>query len=216
MPIYFQAVRSVSATQSGILILPQVVGLIVSVLVSGSVVSVIGYYTPLALLTSVLTPVATGLLTTLVVRESLARIICFQALFGFGVAIGFQAPLVAAQTVLPQKDVPIGIACIQFAQYLGPAIFITVAQTLFAGRLTTDLAKFAPAVDAHALGNIGLSDLVNFIGKQRIDDVLLGYDKAITQTFYLPLILSCIGVFGSLGMEWRSIKKSRIPNSGVF
>ena len=209
MPIYFQAIKSVSATQSGILILPLIIGLTVSVLVSGSAVSIVGYYTPFALLTSIITPIATGLLTTLAVEESSARLICFQALFGFGVAIGFQAPLVAAQTVLAQKDVPIGIACIQFAQYLGPAIFITVAQTLFEGRLTSDLAKFAPGVDAHALENMGLSDLKNLVGDRNIVDVLLGYDKAITQTFYLPLALSCVGVFGSLGMEWRSIKKKR-------
>lgn len=209
MPIYFQAVRSVSATQSGILILPLIFGLTVSVLVSGSAVSVIGYYTPFAVLTSIITPIATGLLTTLAVQESSARLICFQALFGFGVAIGFQAPLVAAQTVLAQKDVPIGIACVQFAQYLGPAIFITVAQTLFAGRLTSDLASFAPGVDPRALESIGLSDLKDLVGSRNIADVLLGYDKAIIQTFYLPLALSCVGVFGSLGMEWRSIKKKR-------
>ena len=209
MPIYFQAVRSVSATESGVLLLPMIIGLIVSVLASGSAVSVIGYYTPFALLTCVITPIATGLLTTLNVHESFARLIFFQALFGFGVAIGFQALLVAAQTVLAQRDVPIGIACIQFAQYLGPAIFITVAQTIFAGRLNADIAEFAPEVDAHALENVGLSDLKHLVASRNLAGVLLGYDEAIKQTFYLPLALSCVGVIGGLGMEWRSIKKKR-------
>ena len=207
MPIYFQAVRSVSATQSGILVLPLVIAAIISVLISGSAVSMVGYYTPFALLTSVITPIATGLLTSLAVRESLARLICFQALFGFGVSIGFQAPLVAAQTVLTPTDVPIGIACVQFAQYLGPAIFISVTQTIFTGRLTADLAKYAPGVNAHALENLGLSDIKRFIGEQNLAGALLGYNKAIAQAFYLPLALSCIGIFGSLGMEWRSVKK---------
>ena len=169
----------------------------------------VGYYAPFALLTSVITPVATGLLTTLAVRESLARLICFQALFGFGVAIGFPAPLMAAQTVLSPTDVPIGIACVQFAQYLGPAIFISVAQTIFASRLVADLSTYAPGVDAHAIENLGLSDLKRFIGDRNLAGALLGYDKAVIQAFYLPLALSCAGIIGSLGMEWRSVKKKR-------
>ena len=169
----------------------------------------VGYYTPFALLTSVVTPIATGLLTTLPVQESLPHLICFQALFGFGISIGFQAPLVAAQTVFSPIDVPIGIAYVQFAQYLGPAIFINVAQTIFSNRLTADLAQIAPEMDAHALENLGLSDLKQFVGERNLNGVLLGYDKAVSQTFYLPLALSCLGILGSLGMEWRSVKKKR-------
>ncbi len=178
-------------------------------LISGSVVSIVGYYTPFAILTSVVTPIATGLLTTLAVRESLARLISFQALFGFGVAIGFQAPLVAAQTVLRPLDVPIGIACIQFAQYLGPAVFISVAQTIFAGRLKIEVARYAPAIDVQTLENLGLSEIDRLISGRNLPGVLLGYDKAVSQVLYLPVALSCAGLFGSLGMEWRSVKKKR-------
>ena len=209
MPIYFQAVRSFSATKSGILVLPTIIGLTVSVIISGSAVSKIGYYTPFMLLTSILTPIATGLLTTLSVDAVLARLICYQALFGFGNAIGFQGPLVAAQTVLAPKDVPIGIACVQFAQYLGPAIMISVAQTIFTGRLSADLATFAPGVDATALENMGLADLKKTVGEGNLEGTLLGYDKAVMQTFYLPVALSCVTLVGSLGMEWRSVKKKR-------
>lgn len=209
IPIYLQAVRSVSATQSGVLILPLIIGLIVSVLISGSAVSIVGYYTPFAILTSVITPIATGLLTTLAVRESLGRLICFQALFGFGIAIGFQAPLVAAQTVLKPLDVPVGIACVQFAQYLGPAVFISVAQTIFTSRLKLDVARYAPTVDVHSLDNVGLSEISRVISGGNLSGVLMGYDKAVSQIFYLPVALSCLGLFGSLGMEWRSVKKKQ-------
>ncbi len=88
MPIYFQAVKEVSASKSGVLVLLTVIALTISVLFSGSAVSIIGYYAPFMLLTSILTPVATGLLTTLEVDAVLARLICYQALLGFGCGIG--------------------------------------------------------------------------------------------------------------------------------
>ena len=65
MPIYFQAVKEVSAAMSGVLTIPQVVGLAISVVFSGTATSTVGYYTPFMYFTSILTLVATGLLTTI-------------------------------------------------------------------------------------------------------------------------------------------------------
>lgn len=96
MPTYFQVVKGVSASKSGILVLPTVVSLTISILFSGSAVSIVGYYAPFMMLTSILTPVATGLLTTLEVDAVLARLICYQALFGFGCGIGCKKPYLSA------------------------------------------------------------------------------------------------------------------------
>lgn len=160
-------------------------------------------------ITSILTPVAAGLLTTLKVDADLASLICYQALLGFGAGIGFQAPQIAAQTTLSQSDAPMGIATVQFMQNLGPAIFISVAQSLFASRLTIELGKYAPGVNAEKLETIGLSDIRKNIGLADLNGVLLGCDKAVAQTFYLPVVLTCLSLVGTLGMEWRSVKKKR-------
>ena len=209
MPIYFQAVKEVSPTQSGIMILPTVAGLMIACVFAGSATSIIGYYAPFMIITSVLTPIATGLLTTLKVDADLASLICYQALLGFGAGIGFQAPQVAAQTILSQADAPMGIAVVQFMQMLGPAIFVSVAQTLFTQRLTADLGTYAPGLNTTSLETMGLEDLKRHIGAENLKEVLLGYDDAVRQTFCLPVALACFTLVGSLGMEWRSVKKKR-------
>ena len=33
------------------------------------------------------------------------------------------------------------------------------------------------------------------------------YARSLTQTFYLPVALSCLTAVGALGMEWRSVKQ---------
>ncbi|KAL8711729.1 MAG: hypothetical protein Q9220_003900 [cf. Caloplaca sp. 1 TL-2023] len=207
MPIYFQSVKEMSPTKSGVMVVPSVVGLMLSLLFSGTATSIVGYYAPFMVLTSVLTPIVAGLLTTVEVDAKLVTLICYQALLGFGAGIGFQGPQVAMQTILAPEDIPIGIAIIQFGQNVGPAVFVTYAQTIFTRRLTADLGKYAPSLDAKALSTMGLKDLKSHVGEENLEGALLGYDKAVTQTFYLPLALSCATMLGSLGMEWRSVKK---------
>jgi hypothetical protein len=159
--------------------------------------------------TSVLAPIAAGLLTTLDIDANFAKLLLYQAMLGFGVGIGIQAPQVAAQTVLKPQDAPLGLAVVSFGQVIGPAIMVSAAQTLFANRLLAEMGEFAPSLNTTALESMGLSDIKNHIGSARLEDVLLGYDKAVTQTFYLPVALTCLTLLGSLPMEWRSVKKKQ-------
>ena len=209
MPIYFQAVKEVSASKSGVLTIPLVVGLAISVVLSGTGTSIVGYYTPFMFFTSILTPVAAGLLTTIQVHEKLTSLISYQALLGFGAGIGLQAPQIAAQTILSPQDAPMGIAVVQFMQGLGPAIFISAAQTLFTTRLAAEGSMSFRSNNETALDTIGLSDLQPHIGAKNLEGALLGYDKAVTQTFYLPVALTCLSLLGTVGMEWRSVKKKQ-------
>ncbi|KAI9709443.1 MAG: hypothetical protein M1820_003203 [Bogoriella megaspora] len=211
MPIYFQAVRGFSAARSGILLLPSIIGIMVALFLAGSATSAIGYYAPLMLTTSFLTPIATGLLTTLKVSMPMAKLIIYQALLGFGAGIGWQGPQVAAQSIFSEKDISQGIACILFAQSFGPAISIPIAQAIFSGRLVSDVGKNMDglAIDANSLQSLGLTDLRKMVGAKELEGVLLGYDTAVTQTFYLPLGLACATLVGSAAMEWRSVKKKR-------
>ncbi|RAL07449.1 MDR family MFS transporter [Aspergillus homomorphus CBS 101889] len=207
MPTYFQAVRGVSATISGVLCLPIVVGLILSILVGSSLTSAIGYYTPFMIITAVLSPIAAGLLTTLQTEQSLASLICYQALLGVGTGIGFQGPQVAVQTVLPVADAPTGIALIIFAQNFGPAVFVSIAQTIFTGELRTRLGEMLPSLGTQSLTQMGFSDIEQHVAPADIPRVIEGYVRALTTAYFLPVGLACCLMVGALGMEWRSVKK---------
>ncbi|KEF51059.1 uncharacterized protein A1O9_12875 [Exophiala aquamarina CBS 119918] len=78
MPIYFQTVRGLTASMSGVMVLPSVVALILSVASSGVLTSLIGYYNPFMLLTSIVAPPAAGLMPTLGVDAKVASLICYQ------------------------------------------------------------------------------------------------------------------------------------------
>lgn len=79
------------------------IGVIVGVVAAGILVSVLGYYTPFMILGSICMSVGIGLLSTIVPDSGTGVLIAYPAMFGFGVGIGFQQPLIGAQAVLSKE-----------------------------------------------------------------------------------------------------------------
>lgn len=189
--------------------MPYIVAYILSTLCAGSAITMVGYYVPFMLTTSTLMPIATGLMTTLHIDSNLGTFIGYSTLMGLAGGIGFQSPQFAAQTILSDDDTHIGLAVIIFAQNFGPAIFLSVAQTVLSDRIVVNLQHYAPGVNAVALEQAGLSDISGHVPVGEVTGVVQSYDKAITQTFYLSVGLACLTMVGSLGMPWRSVKEKR-------
>jgi hypothetical protein len=159
--------------------------------------------------TTVVAPIAAGLLTTLDLDTQLVKALAYQGLLGFGIGLGIQGPQVAAQTVLSPGEISIGISLISFASGLGSSLFVSASSALFQNRLVEEVRKSAPGTNTTILSHIGLGDIRSAIGQDRLRDVLLGYDEAVTQTLYLTVALACLTVVGSAGVEWRSVKKKQ-------
>ena len=159
------------------------------------------------LATSIMAPIAAGLLTTLDLDESLVKVLCLLGFLGVSVGLGLQAPVVAVQTVLAPADVPIGMAITGFAGGIGSALFLAASAALFQNRLVEEVSAHAPGTNMTLLEQGGLADIREKIGSDRLRNALLGYDKAVMQTLYFPVALAVLTVVGSLAMERKSVKK---------
>ncbi|KAI9746878.1 MAG: MFS sugar transporter [Lichina confinis] len=210
VPIWFQAIKGVSAVQSGINNLPLILGVVIFSIVSGGVVTAIGYYTPFMIVASVFTAVGAGLLATFEVDTPSPKWIGYQIIFGVGIGCGIQQTLIAAQTVLEIEDVPTGTSIIVFMQTLGGALFISVAQNVFTNRLAAGLARTAAELDPDIVLNVGATSIKSQIPAASLPGVLSAYNRAITETFYVGLAMGCLTIVGALAMEWKSVKGKKL------
>lgn len=212
VPIWFQAIQGATATQSGIRSLPMVLSLVLMSIVSGIGVTLLGYYTPYMIASSVFMAIGVGLMSTWNIHSGSAEWIGYQIIYGFGVGLGMQQALIMAQTVLHIDDVPIGTALIMFMQTLGGALFISVAQNIFTNRLVTNLARYVPNLDPSIVLRTGATSLKYSpeIDVSLIPSVLVAYNSALTQTFYVSLALGALSIFGALGIEWKSVKGKKV------
>ena len=210
LPIWFQAIKGVSAVKSGIMNLPMILGVVVMSILGGAATSIFGYYTPFTLAASVLMGVGGGLLTTFTPQTGHPKWIGYQVIFGAGVGFGMQQPLIAAQTVLPKKDVPLGTAITMFSQTLGGAIFVSVAQNVFNNQLIGNLKSIVPDLNPELVLNNGATSLQYVIPTKFLAHVQLAYNNAITDTFYVGVAMAVVSIIGALLLEWKSVKGKKI------
>lgn len=205
LPIWFQAVKGTSAIQSGIDTIPLVLSLVVGAIISGATITRTGYYVPWMFVATILTSVGSGLMTTFEVNTGHSAWIGYQVLFGLGLGAGMQQPSMAAQTVLAQADVSIGISLMFFAQSLGGAVFVCIGQAIFVNDLSQGL-KGIRGIDIEAIIEAGATSLARVVPSEKLHSVLVVYNDALLKTFLVVVVVSCFMVLPALGMEWRNIK----------
>jgi len=191
------------------MILPIVFALVIASIMAGIFCSRIGYYVPLMIASSVITPIGAGLLTTFTTTTNHPKWIGYQVIYGFGLGLGMQQPSVAAQTVLTRKDVPTGIALVMFGQQLGGAIFVSVGQNVLSNRLIEGI-KGVPGLDPHTITDAGATAIRGLVRPQFLGIVLNAYNRALTNVFDIVVAVSCLTIVGALAMEWKSVKKEKM------
>ncbi|KHO01780.1 MFS toxin efflux pump (AflT) [Metarhizium album ARSEF 1941] len=208
--LYFQAIQGVSAVQAGIKILPLLLATVLISVVTGGLISVIGYYNFIIIPCMLLFTVGAGMITTFDVDTPLRQWFGYQVIAGLGIGAGFQIGVLVVQTVLPQGLVPVGTACVQFFQALGGAIFVAVAQTLFQNGLIDALGKDKTGIDGRIFINTGASQIKHVLERlgrlDALDRVLAAYMTGLRHTFYISVACAGCAFLAVLGLEWRSVK----------
>ena len=213
VPIWFQAIKATTATESGIRNLPMILSLVLASIVSGGSITALGYYTPFVYVSTVLMSIGAGLISTWKVNTGSGMWIGYQIVFGLGIGCGMQQPLIAAQTVLPLKDVPIGTSIINFSLTLGGALFISVGQNVFTNRLLSNLASSVPDVSSSLVLETGATSLkgaIQRINPGSLNGVLTAYNGALAQTYYVSVAMACLSAFGAAALEWKSVKGKKL------
>ncbi|TAL11160.1 MAG: DHA2 family efflux MFS transporter permease subunit, partial [Chloroflexota bacterium] len=139
LPRWFQVVRHETATASGYLIFPMLIGLIGSSIVAGALVSRTGRYKAIVIAGLVSMTVGITLMTQL--RADTSYPVLFLWMFVTGLGIG---PTLSVFTIIVQNAVPfskLGVATsnLTFFRQIGGSVGLAIAGTLFGQGLTDEL-----------------------------------------------------------------------------
>jgi predicted MFS family arabinose efflux permease len=168
MAEYFQNARGMSPTRAGLMSLSMVVGLMVTSIVSGRLISATGRWKAWLVGGMVAVTVGTGLLGTIDHHTPLWVIGAYMLVLGAGLGCTQQNLVLAVQNNVDQANIGAGSSVVAFFRTLGGAIgvsvFGAVLSTQVADKLTSGLpglissGKVAPSA-AKALGGGGLPDV---------------------------------------------------------
>ncbi|OKL64043.1 hypothetical protein UA08_00592 [Talaromyces atroroseus] len=207
-PIYFQAVRGASPTQSGVDMLPQILSNMIITIITGILVGRVGYYVPFSLASGICMSIGSGLISTITATSPNAPRIGYQILQG-AQGFGFQIPILAVQDSIRREEVSTAVAMVVFSQNFGGAIFLAIAEVIFSGQLRRELAIHAPDVNADVVIAAGTSaaDVRAAVSPSMLPGVLVSYSKTFNHVTYLAVGAAC-GVFVSAtAMGWVRLRK---------
>ncbi|KAJ3937874.1 uncharacterized protein N0V96_012082 [Colletotrichum fioriniae] len=205
LPIWFQGIRGTDAVTSGIDTLPLVLSLVFGAIVSGGVINGIGWFNPVFFSSVIFMAVGGGLISTFVVDTPTRTWIGYQIILGLGIGQGMQLASLGAQVALAQKDVPIGVSLMFFAQSLGGSVLVCVAQAVFNNELRSRLGAFS-GLDVDRVIGAGATQLRNFLPPDILGNVLVEYNAALRSYFYVGLAAACFAILPALGVEWKNVK----------
>lgn len=205
VPLWFQAIKGVSAVQSGIDSIPMVLSLVLAAIMSGAIITNTGYYNPWMFMCSTFMSIGTGLITTFQTDTGSSKWIGYQVIFGLGLGMGMQQSAIAAQAVLSQKDASIGVSLMFFGQSLGGAIFVCIGQAVFTNNLANGLGQIS-GLNPSLIISAGATELRDVIAVQDLPAVLFAYNGALSKAFTVGLAAACFSIVPACGIEWKNVK----------
>ena len=145
IPVYLQLVDGVSATRSGVLLLPLMGGMLTTSIISGRLVTRFGRYKVYPVCGTALMSVGMYLFTRLGVHTSLTVAGLYMVVFGIGMGMTLQIVVVAVQNAVERRDLGSATSAVSFFRNIGAACGTALLGTVLVSRLGFWLPRLVPA-----------------------------------------------------------------------
>src|ERR1700737_30468 len=191
VPLELQGVLGVSVTNSGLLLTPMMLGLIVASILSGQLIPRIKHYHYLGTIGVALMMVGIYLLAQTTTATSQMSITIDIVLVGLGLGVTMPLYINAVQSALPQRYLGVGTSQIQFWRNVGGTVSSAVLGSILAQRLPSAIASEIAKLNLPAA-------FVNVLGKsagnpnQLLDPAQIAATKAKLQPQLAPLYAQAI------------------------
>ncbi|NUT33333.1 MAG: MFS transporter [Hamadaea sp.] len=147
LPTFMQFVQGDSATVSGLRMIPMVIGLFTTSLLSGSIVGRTGRYRIFPILGNAVTALGLFLLSTMDAGTGLWASSLFLFVLGLGIGLSMQVLTIVVQSAVAYTDLGVATSGVSFLRTLGSAFGVAVFGAVYSNSLSNqmdDLTSGAP------------------------------------------------------------------------
>lgn len=185
IPQYQQVVRGYSPTESGLLMLPLVLGLMGASLVSGRLISKYGHYKPFPLIGTSLLMLGLWLFSHLSLTTSHWEMSLWMLVIGAGLGSFMQVATLATQNSTDPADLGAATSTVTFFRSIGSSLGGAIFGTILASRLTHHIVQALPeaADKAGSLASTAAASGVGNIPPEAKQVVLQAYVSSFHDMF---------------------------------
>jgi len=139
LPLYQQTVQGSSATNSGLLLLPMMGGMMVISIFVGQVITRTGRYRLFPIMGGIGMTVGMFLLSRIDVHTTKTQLALFMVVLGVGMGFLMQTTMLIAQNSVEQKDLGVASSSATFFRSIGGSFGVSLFGTIFVRSLYDDI-----------------------------------------------------------------------------
>jgi len=229
LPQYLQLVHGQSATASGLMLLPLLVGILGCSIGSGRYISATGNYRWFPVVGTAIVAVGLGLLSHVGAHTSLTVIGLYVFVFGAGLGLFMQVLVIAVQNSVERRDLGVGTSSVTFFRSMGGTIGASAFGAVLINRLGVELpARLAmvprpelAALRAHGSGRV--TDLISSpnalqqikLGLPHVYEATIqGYSTALDRVFLYAVPVALLGFLVSFAIKQVQLRGSAPGSAG--
>ncbi|MGV9701166.1 MFS transporter [Streptomyces sp. NPDC003483] len=213
LPTFLQMVDGASATESGLLMLPMMGGIVGASVVSGQLISRTGRYKVYPVLGAALSALGMWLLSRLEVDTPRLTYSVWMAVLGAGIGMVMPVLVLAVQNSVRPADLGTATSANNYFRQIGGSVGAAIFGTLFARRLTDALAERVPARSGGALPDPEslTPQLVHAMPAPVRDAYIAAYADAMPRIFLYLVPVLVLGLFIAFFLKEKPLVSHNAP-----
>lgn len=209
IPQYQQIVRGNTPTESGLLMLPLVIGMLIASITSGKLISKTGKYRRFPLIGTLLMSVGLWLFSHLSLTTSHLMLSVWMLIIGAGLGMFMPVAILAVQNSTPRSDLGAATSSVAFFRSIGGSLGGAIFGSILISRLTHYLhGSLGSASDA--TGSAITSGVANLPGAVK-QQVLNGYVSAFHDMFLFAIPFAFGAFIVALFLREEPLKSTHEP-----
>jgi EmrB/QacA subfamily drug resistance transporter len=202
LPTFLQVANGASASNSGLLIVPVMAGLLSASITAGQIITRTGRYRVFPILGMAVASLGLFLLSTLDVGSSRWESGLYMFVLGAGIGLVMQVMVLATQNEAPIADLGVATSTVTFFRTIGGSLGVSIFGALFTSRLTHLLGSAVPENMTPAA--------INQLPAEQRAQTATAFADAITNVFLWAVPLVLIGWV----LTWLLKEKTLRTSSG--
>jgi EmrB/QacA subfamily drug resistance transporter len=212
LPLFMQVVQGANATDSGLLLVPMMLGVIVSTSLSGWAIHKTGKYKIYPVLGLAVVPVAMFLFSTMDTSTSMVVTSIYMVIFGLGFGVVSPVLMIAVQNAVDRRDLGTASAAAGFFQALGSSVGVAVFGALLNHRLDANLARELPpgaGVQGDAKHLLSSPEQIRALPPDVHDAVVRSVEQGLHVVFLVAIGIALVGFVFMLMLKELPLKSQQ-------
>lgn len=208
IPVFAQGVVGVGATESSLVLMPLMLGMVVLGIVAGQVVTRTGRYKAVIVLGLALVLAGELLLTRLDHTATQTQLTLAMVVVGAGIGLALQQLLLVVQNDAAQRDLGVATASSQFFRNVGATVGVAILGTVMNSGLRESIAARLPDSARRGAGDPGV-DAASVLDPQTlsglppavVEAVRRGLAEQLHEVFWWGVPISALALAASLAVK---------------